>query len=225
MYPVKNPKYDLRLKYRKTLEAGLVISLALQILMFKFMPAIGGNGDVQHSKQIEIKVEDIPQTEQIQNLPPPPPRPSVPVPTENEDVPDDLTIETTDIKLDLSKLPPPPELKEDDVSSGYVFIPYDEAPAPIGGFAAIQKNVKYPEIARKSGIEANVIIAVLISETGKPVKTEVMKGTSTNLGFEQAAIDAIMTTQWKPAKQRDRAIKVWVSVPVRFKLNAGTPVS
>jgi len=27
-----------------------------------------------------------------------------------------------------------------------------------------------------------------------------------------------MAVKWKPAKQRDKAVKVWVSIPVRFSL-------
>jgi len=38
------------------------------------------------------------------------------------------------------------------------------------------------------------------------------------MGFSEAAQKAVMLVKWKPAKQRDRAVKVWVSVPVRFQL-------
>ncbi|RMF56682.1 MAG: energy transducer TonB, partial [Calditrichaeota bacterium] len=31
-------------------------------------------------------------------------------------------------------------------------------------------------------------------------------------------IQAIKSVRWKPAKQRDRPVKVWVGIPVIFKL-------
>jgi len=216
MYPVKKPEADLRLQYRKTLEVGLIIALVLTISIFRLLPDLGSGVEVAKAANVEIKVEDIPPTEQLRDLPPPPPRPSVPVPSENELIPEDMTIESTDLNFDLSELPPPPE--QQDEEEGYMFIPYDEPPTPVGGFSAILQNLKYPEIARKSGVEGTVVVGVLIDATGKPLKTQIMKASGTNVGFESAAQDAVLATKWKPAKQRDRAIKVWVSIPVRFQL-------
>ncbi|HDL79000.1 MAG TPA: energy transducer TonB, partial [Bacteroidetes bacterium] len=96
---------------------------------------------------------------------------------------------------------------------------YDQAPEPIGGFIAIQKNLKYPEIARKAGVEGTVIIQVLIDEKGRVIKTKVLKSLGNN-GCDQAAIAAIVKTRWKPAMQRDKPVKVWVSIPVIFKLKS-----
>ncbi len=219
MLPIKESQFDLRLHYRKTLEIALVASLVLHIGMFRFVPNVGGDLDLNKAVAIDIEVEDIPQTEQVRNLPPPP-KPSIPVPTEDEMVPEDLTIETTD--LDFSALPPPPPPSEDPLDQGYAFIAYDEPPAPIGGYAAILRNLRYPEIARKSGMEATVLVGVLIGADGTPLKTQIMSPAKADLGFEKAATDAIMATKWRPAKQRDRAIKVWVSVPIRFKLRASS---
>jgi len=225
MYPVKNSKYDLRFQYRKVLEICLICSLVIHLAAFRLVPDMGADLDLNKNVAVEIKVEDIPQTEQMRDMPPPPPMPSVPVPSESELIPEDLTIETTDLNLDLSQLPPPPP-QDDADDAGYTFIPYDEPPAPIGGYAAILKNLKYPEIARKSGMEAYVVVGVLISADGRALKTQIMQGASVDLGFEEAAANAVMMTKWKPAKQRDQAIKVWVTVPVRFKLRtSGEPIS
>ncbi len=43
----------------------------------------------------------------------------------------------------------PPE--ENQAASGKKFVEFDKAPSPVGGFAAIQENLKYPKIARKAG--------------------------------------------------------------------------
>ncbi|HEX9654574.1 MAG TPA: energy transducer TonB, partial [bacterium] len=209
---------DLKLHYRETIEITLIASLLIHLAIFHLLPSFDKGAAIAESKAIEIQVEDIPQTEQIRNMAAPPPRPAVPIPTENEEIPDDATIESTDLTLDLTALPPPPPPGENDIENNYVFVAYDEPPSVIGGVAAIQQNLVYPQIARKAGIEATVVVGVLVDEHGKSMKTQILKGTGTTLGFEDAAQAAIMAVKWKPAKQRDRAIKVWVSIPIRFKL-------
>lgn len=94
---------------------------------------------------------------------------------------------------------------------------YDEAPEPIGGFGAIQRNLEYPEIARKAGIEGRVIVNVLVDVDGSVVETKILKSLG-HSGCDEAAVKAIRTVKWKPAKQRDRPVKVWVGIPVIFKL-------
>jgi protein TonB len=217
MYPIKNPKHDLKAQYKETLELSIIASLLLNMTLFHFLPDFTGSYRVTKAVPIQIKVEDIPQTEQVRNLAPPV-RPSIPVPTESEIVPEDVTISSTELNFDLSTLPPPPPLHTDDVMDAYVFIPYDEAPSPIGGLDAILQNLVYPPIARKAGIEGQVVVGVLIDEKGDPLKTQILKSSGTNLGFEEAAQTAILAVRFHPAKQRDRAIKVWMSIPVRFKL-------
>lgn len=213
----KRPDANLKLKYRKVFEVSMIASLLLMFFFFHGLPDFDLTPKDIKAKDIEILVEDIPPTEQIKR-PPPPARPSIPIPTESEDIPEDLTIETTE--LDLSEIPPPPPPPEDDDPYGsYAFIPYDEPPSPVGGYGAIQRNLKYPEIARKAGIEAMVVVGVLVDEQGNTVKTQILNNTGPNLGFEEAAQNAVMSIKWKPAKQRDRAVKVWVSIPVRFMLN------
>jgi len=207
---------DLRRQYPKVLEVGIIVSLVLHIVLFHALPAFDLTPGVSKAADVIINVEDIPPTEQVKR-PPPPPRPAIPVPTESEDVPEDLTIESTE--LDLSEVPPPPSPDLDDGLGNYQFIPYDEPPQPIGGFASIRKHLVYPKIAAKAGVEGLVVVGVLIDEHGNVVKTQVLKSAAQDLGFEDAACRAVSATRWRPAKQRDMAVRVWVSVPVRFMLS------
>ena len=107
--------------------------------------------------------------------------------------------------------PPPPE------GPRVKFIPYDDPPEPIGGYAAIQRNVQYPEIAQEAGIEGTVIVQAFINKSGKVTDAVILKGIP-NTGLDEAAMDAIRKTRFRPAKQRDRAVGVWISIPVNFKL-------
>ena len=98
-----------------------------------------------------------------------------------------------------------------------VFVPYTKAPEPIGGFAAIQKNLRYPEIARRAGIEGTVIVYTKIDKNGDVIRTKVVKSLSKSC--DEAAIDVVKSTKWKPAKQKGgKPVTVWVSIPIEFKL-------
>ncbi len=218
MVSKKRPNVDLKLKHRKVLELGLIGSLVIHLLLFRVVPAFDVSTGPATSADIEILVEDIPPTEQIKR-PPPPPRPSIPVPTESEDIPEDMTIEVTDLDLsDITAPPPPPP--DYGRYEEYEFIPYDNPPEPIGGYSRLHKNLKYPEIARKAGIEARVIVGVLIDEKGNSIRTQILKGApSSTFGFEEAAQRALMKMKWRPALQRDRPVKVWVSIPINFRLD------
>lgn len=209
----KNPDANLKLMYRKVLEISMMISLFVLILVFQSMRAISLEATENKTVDIQIEVADIPPTEQIKK-PPPPPKPSIPIPTESEDVPEDLTIESTDLDLsDIPEPPPPPE-DDDDVN---IFVAYDEEPKPVGGFLAIQRALRYPEIARKAGIEGKVIVHVLVSEKGVVERTKILKSLG-HSGCDDAAVKAIRSVRWKPALQRDKPVKVWVAIPVIFKL-------
>jgi len=101
--------------------------------------------------------------------------------------------------------------------AGVQFIPYDEAPTPIGGFKTIQNNVIYPEEAIKNKIEGTVILRCFVSKYGFVTEVIVLK--SSNEILNEAAINAIKITIFKPARQRDRFVGVYISIPVVFKLS------
>ena len=210
----ENSKVDLRAKYKKVLELTLVISLLLCIFVFQAWKKFEYKKAETILELQKIQAEEIPQTQQ-EKLPPPPSRPAIPIESESEDIPEDATMEETDI--DFDEVPPPPPPPSEEGGDQIKFIPYDEPPNPIGGFSAIQKKLEYPEIARKAGIEGKVIIYAKINTQGVVISTKVIKALG-NSGCNEAAIKAIKAVKWKPAMQRDKPVTVWVSVPVQFKL-------
>lgn len=210
----KKPEVSLKLKYNKTIELGLVLGLAILLGLFQASKRADKNIEKVDKIDFKIDVEEIPQTEQVKR-PPAPSRPSIPIESEDEDIPEDATIEMTDINLD--ELPPPPPPPEEEASETPIFVAYDEGPEPIGGFPAIQAKLVYPEIARKAGVEGRVYVNVLIDERGNVIDTKILKSLGNN-GCDEAAVAAIKSVKWKPAKQRDKPVKVWVGIPVVFKL-------
>lgn len=216
----KNPQADIRLFYRKALELSLCSSLLLTILIFfAFRQEFSFQIELE-TPELDIEVEEIPPTEQIVR-PPAPPRPSVPIPTDTEEIPEDETIDATEINFAEIPPPPPPQ-KEDFDESSFSFVAYDEPPELIGGVNALQRLLVYPELALKAGIEGSVTIGVLIDKAGRPVNFQVLKAFGVEVGFEAAAIEAMKKGKWKPAFQRDLPVKAWVAIPVHFKLMGGT---
>ena len=209
-------KTRLETIFRKNFELGLVISLAVSIICLSIWKRSETKEVSPRKTQSIIDiVDEIPRTVQTHRVPAPT-RPSVPIASEDESIPEDETIELTDIDFAEVPLPPPPPDADIDDDTP-IFVPYDEPPEPIGGMAAIQANLVYPELARKAGIEGLVILHIQVDETGVVKRIKVIKSLDPH-NLDEAAKDAVRNVKWKPAKQRDKPIAVWISVPIRFSL-------
>jgi len=125
-----------------------------------------------------------------------------------------IKIKLSPVVVQTSDVSAPPSAAEDEEIT---FVEYDTPPMPVGGFAEIQKYLDYPEAARKAGTEGKVVLYVHISETGEVLKTKVQE--SVNPECDKAAIKAIQSVKWNPAKQGDDPVAVWVAVPISFKLH------
>ena len=186
-----------------------ISGIVLLIVTFLSFPRIVNTVELDEEIQIIIEQIDIPQTEQF-DRPPPPARPSVPVESESEDIADDVTLE--EFRLDefdaWDAPPPPPE------GPRVKFIPYDDPPVPLRPI-----KPKYPEIAQEAGIEGTVVVQVFVDARGRVKETVILKGIP-NTGLDEAATQAIRLVRFKPARQRERAVGVWISIPVNFRLKS-----
>lgn len=97
-----------------------------------------------------------------------------------------------------------------------IVLKYDEVPKIIGGWGELTKNLVYPPMARKAKIEGTVIVNAVIDEKGNVGETSISKSLK---GCDDAAVEAIKKTKWKPAMYRNQPVKVRVAIPVVFKLN------
>ncbi len=214
---LKNPIADLRLKYRKTFEISLIIALALMIVAFKFFPDVTSEGAQIEGTQELFTVEDIQQTKQ-ENRPPPPPKPPIPIEAPSDDVLEDIEIGDTEIDLseEMEAPPPPPKEEKKVEEEPTYFVAVEEMPEPVGGIKAIQEKIVYPEIAKRAGVEGKVYVLAFVDESGNVTKAQVLKGIGA--GCDEAALDAVQKTKFKPGKQRGKPVKVQVSIPIIFKL-------
>ncbi len=215
---LKNPIADLRAKYKRTFELSLIIALAIMIVAFKFFPDLKTTEVALEGPQELFTVEDIQQTKQ-ENRPPPPPKPPIPIEAPSEDVLEDIEIGETelDVNAEMEAPPPPPKEEKKVEEEPTYFVAVEEMPEPIGGIRAIQEKIVYPEIAKRAGVEGKVYILAFVDESGNVTKAQVLKGIGA--GCDEAALDAVLKTKFKPGKQRGKPVKVQVSIPVVFKLN------
>ena len=210
----KNPKADLRSKYSKFFEVSLIAALALLIVAFKFFPHLKPEKKIATDTQELFNVEDVQQTKQ-ENRPPPPPKPPIPIEAPTDNVLIDISSTELDVNANVEAPPPPREEKKDEEPTYFVAV--EEMPEPIGGIAAIQAKIVYPEIAKRAGVEGRVYINAFVDEHGNVTKAVVLKGIGA--GCDEAALKAVKETKFKPGRQRGKAVKVQVSVPVIFKLS------
>lgn len=179
------------------------------ISTFLLFPRATNTVELDEEIQIIIEQIDIPQTEQF-DQPPPPARPSVPVESESEDVADDVTLDEFNLDdFDAWDAPPPPP-----EGPRVKFIPYDDPPVPLTPI-----RPKYPEIAQEAGIEGTVVVQVFVDDRGRVKDTVILKGIP-NTGLDEAATVAIRAVRFRPARQRERAVGVWISIPVNFRLKS-----
>ena len=210
----KKPEADLRRQYPKVFRTSMGVVFLFHVLMALLFPEFDTSAAPRRKDQIVISMEDIPETKQIQR-PPPPPRPAVPIETESEDVPDDVTIENTNLDPDnvfVDVPPPPPPSAAGEVEEEILeFFAVEQKPELV-------KDAKpvYPELARKAMLEGQVFLRFLVGKDGRVREVHVLKGEEI---FRQAAVDAVSQFVFKPAIQNDKPVRVWMAMPIRFRLN------
>lgn len=212
----KKPEVDLRNSYNMYLQAGMIITLGLLIGLFRAPLGSGDALDFTPPEQELVEMEEIIQTEQIET-PPPPPRPPVPVEVPNDEILEDEILDLG-FELDLDgplDLPPPPPPADDD-DEPEIFLVVERMPEPRGGMQAIYNRVRYPEIARKAGIEGRVVVQFIVDEQGNVVNPVVIRGIGG--GCDEAAIDAVRGVRFSPGMQRGRPVKVQFQLPIVFRL-------
>ena len=82
----------------------------------------------------------------------------------------------------------------------------------------IYKNVKYPEAARKQGIEGMVVVRFIISKTGEVKSPEIIR--ELGGGCDESVLEVVsQMPNWIPGRQKGKAVNVFFNLPVKFKLS------
>lgn len=215
--PIKRMKRinDHRKNYKLHLQIGLISSLMIFLIVFKITIEADLPTTIPIEMQEEVMMEEVIQTKQI-DAPPPPPRPPVPVEVPNDEIIEDEIL-NLDSELDLDgpidlPPPPPPSYEEEE----QVFVVVENPPVLIGGIGAVQKRIKYPEMARKAGIEGRVIIQFVVGKDGSIINPRVVRGIGG--GCDEAALKALEEAKFQPGRQRGVPVNVSYSLPIAFSL-------
>jgi protein TonB len=192
-------------------EASLALSLLIVISAFVFFPETAPTKGLRTQTQEVVKFEDIDLTRQ-ESRPPPPPRPPIPIEAPSDEALEDVVLGSTE--MDISAEVAPPIQKTEDEEQYFVAV--EEMPEIIGGIAAVMRNLVYPEIAMRAGVQGRVFVLAYINEKGEVVKAEVQRGIGA--GCDEAAVASVMKAKFIPGRQRGKPVKVRMSIPIRFQL-------
>lgn len=216
----KHEKFDLRNRYSLYIEVGLIATLGILILAFRMDWAADNDFEIVMPEQEQINIEEVQQTTQIEQ-PPPPPKPPVPVEVPNDEVLEDVALDL-DASLDLdapvdNTPPPPPPTEEEVEEEPEIFVIVEKMPDLIGGLQGIQSKIRYPDIAKKAGVEGRVIVQFVVDEAGNVTDPVVVRGIGG--GCDQEAVRAVSQAKFTPGEQRGKPVKVKMSLPITFRLS------
>lgn len=216
----RRPEYSLQNYYVILLETGLLFALIILLILFRIKFTVSDPVLVTFTEPEEIEIEEIVQTEQRDRLPPPP-RPPVPVSVPNHEIIEEVEI-LIDAELHVNTFlalpppPPPPPVKDEefeDPDEGF-FVVVEQMPVLIGGLAALQNEVRYPEMALRSNIQGRVVVQFIVNEKGDVENPIVIRGIGG--GCDEEAIRVVSKMNFIPGMQRGRPVRVQYHLPVVF---------
>ena len=214
----KNPKISLENKKGLFFQIGLVITLLVIFGAFEWKSYDKVSYDLGQLNLDDLEEEIIPITEQkIKPPPPPPPPPEVIEIVENDVViEDELIMEDTESDEDVMV-----EFVEEE-SDDEFFMVVEDMPAFPGGdlglMKFIQRNVKYPPIAKEYNIEGKVYISFIVDKSGSVTNVKIVRGVDKNLDAEAVRVVKLLP-KYKPGKQRGKPVRVMFTIPINFTLS------
>lgn len=84
----------------------------------------------------------------------------------------------------------------------------------------VNSQIRYPPLARENGIQGTVVVSFVINENGALDDITLVRDLEGGCGMEVMRIMDKMNKKlkWNPGRQRGKAVKVKVNLPVKFKL-------
>ena len=221
----KSPKANLENKKLMFIQIGLIISLAVAWAVFEMKSydkreideSLLRSTEMLDEEMVEITKQDEPKPEPVEM-----PKQT----TQLEIVEDDVEVEDIEINADVQQNEVieeyvAPEIEEEEVVEQEIFQIVEEMPSFPGGeqklLEYVAKNVKYPQIARESGIKGRVFISFVVEPDASVSNVKVLRGIGG--GCDEEAMRVVKSMpKWKPGKQRGKAVRVSYMLPVNFQL-------
>ncbi len=210
---------------RMFLALGLVLSLVFTITAFEWK--FYDNGEM-----VDLGVSDLNRFEETLDIPlteqPPPPPPKNNQAPIIKEVEDEVILEEIELNIDAEMtetavveevIYEPVEIVEEEAEE--IFTIVEQRPEPVGGMQEFYKYVSseldYPAAAKRNNIQGKVYMRFVVDKDGTLGSIEVMKGIGH--GCDEEAIRVLSNApKWNPGKQRGRAVKVYMTLPLLFVL-------
>ena len=213
----KNPQVNLEKKKGLFFQIGLIITLVIVFAAFEWKSYDKVNYNLGQLNLDDLDDDIIPITKQeVKPPPPPPPPPEVIEIVEDEvEIEEELEIEDTEADEDLA-------IEIEEESDDEFFMVVENMPEFPGGdlglMKYIQKNVKYPPIAKEYNITGKVYVSFIVDKSGSVTDVKIARGVDKHLDAEALRVVKLLP-KYKPGKQRGKAVRVMFTIPINFTLN------
>jgi periplasmic protein TonB len=220
----KSKKADLDSKKIIFLQIGFIFALAFVLAAFNYRSyERGGRLDIQ------VQVDDTPEEiipitkQEVKPPPPPPPRQITIINIVDDDVEieDDIDIDVeADQFTEIADFVPV-IVDEEEIEEMEIFTVVEAMPEFPGGDATrmkfLQENIRYPQLARESGIQGTVFVTFVVERDGSVTDVRVLRGIGG--GCDEEAVRVIQQMpKWVPGRQRGQPVRVQFNMPIRFTL-------
>lgn len=112
------------------------------------------------------------------------------------------------------------QIKGRDIDDAFVVV--DQMPQFPGGMNALnaylQKNLRYPDLARENDIQGLVVLAFIVGADGAISNITVSRSLDPDCDAEAIRVVKTMP-RWDSGRQGSKAVNVQFTLPVRFRLN------
>ena len=110
---------------------------------------------------------------------------------------------------------PAPAAESNEVRRGDLVGP---GPGVVEPEMVAKPKITYPELARQAGIGAGrVVVLVLVNEDGRVAEARLQQGVAPKSGVNEAVVDAVQKTKFRPATKNGVPVKMWRPVVVDVK--------
>ena len=217
MKPKKNPNISLEERKGMFFQIGLVATLIIVLVASEWKSYDKVEYNLGQLNLDDMEEEIIPITKQEVKPPPPPPPPPdvIEIIEDDEEIENEVEVEDTESDEDVEI-----EIEEEDDDEFFMVVEnMPEFPGgDLGLMKYIQKNVKYPAIAKEYNITGKVYVSFIVDKSGKVTNVKVVRGVDKNLDAEAVRVVKSLP-KYKPGKQRGKSVRVMFTIPINFTLN------
>lgn len=226
----KSIRADLEKKKGLFLQLGLIISLGAALLAFEwrtpYNPKIKDTGTIWD----KIDIEKIPVTIQNEKKEPPKVQPAttiIHIVDIDAEVTEEFVVDASadqNTKIDRyipNIIPTQPKDEQGIEDPNEIFMVVEEMPSFKGGESAFRKylqdNLVIPRAALEAGVKGKVYLSFVVDTDGSLTRIKVLRGIG--FGCDEECVRVLENCpSWNPGRQRTKAVKVEMSMPVEFNI-------